>query len=100
MLEAARRKLEEDAAMNVYPIPDSLAHHYKGSDIALAAIAEGDVAALIYIRDLVPDFGDTVSAAWTDLAENPRVAEVARALETDFGHVVIAMVSGWVATEL
>ncbi len=85
--------------MNVYPVPDALANHYHGRGIALAAITGRQVVALIYVRDIIPDFEDTVEAA-PSIASDARLAKIARALERDFGHVVVGMVSSWEFVEL
>jgi hypothetical protein len=85
--------------MNVYPVPDALQHHYKGRGIALGATRNGELVALVYVRDLIPDFADTVEAAPT-IGDNARVADVARALEKDFGFVRVGIVSSWEFCEL
>lgn len=85
--------------MNVYPVSDSLSHHYKGCGIAVGATKDEALVALIYVRDLIQDFPDTIDAA-PSIADNAKVAEVARALEKEFGFVRIGMVSCWEFCEL
>lgn len=85
--------------MNIYPIPDSLSENYKGCGIALAATQDEKITALLYIRDLDPDFPDTVEAV-PALIENAKVAAAARGLEAAFGFVRVGMVSCWEFCEL
>jgi len=85
--------------MNVFTIPDALAHHYKGVGIALATTDAAQVTSLVYLRDLDTAFDDQISSVPRAI-ENPKIGHVARALEKDFGYVRIGMVSCWEFCEL
>lgn len=82
-----------------WPVPDALAHHYSGRGIALGATRGDTLVALLYIRDLVPDFDDEIESA-EGVLDNPTVLAAARALEADFGHVRVGMASCWEFCEL
>lgn len=46
----------------VIEIPDALADRYKGCGIALAAIRNGTIVGLVYVRDILPDPDDSPTA--------------------------------------
>jgi hypothetical protein len=78
------------------PIPDDLAGAYKGSGHALAAIHDGVIRDLLYLRDLIPDFGpEDVETA----IKNIRLAPTIEHLE-NLGKVSVGMVSCWEYNEL
>lgn len=82
--------------MNVFPIPDELDSAYKGSGHALAAVRNGRVVDLLYLRDLLPDFepADPETAI-----KDVRLASAIDHLSTR-GDVSIGMCSCWEFCEL
>ena len=82
--------------MNVIAIPEELAGAYQGSGHALAAIREGRIIDLLYLRDLLPDFEpDGVETAITDARLAPSIAHL-----SSLGDVSVGMVSCWEFVEL
>ena len=62
--------IELAEAMNTHAIPESLSHQYHGAGWALAAITGGQLVALRYVSDLVPELDD-------DLIEGGNTARAA-----------------------
>jgi len=92
--------------MNTFPIPDELAEAYKGTGHAIAAIKDGRVVDLLYLRDLLLSFSDhdedgngiarhVVAARLADARLGPSV----RHLET-LGDVSLGLCSCWEFNEL
>ena len=82
--------------MTTFPIPDELAAAYKGSGHALAAIKDGALRDILYLRDLLPDFdSDNVQSAITDRRLAPTIAHL-----NALGDVSIGMASCWEFTIL
>lgn len=82
--------------MNVYPIPDTFADAYKGAGHALAAVKDGAVVDLIYLRDVLKDF-DPERAG--DFIGDIRLASTIEHLSR-LGEVSIGMCSCWEFCEL
>lgn len=77
-------------------IPDELAAAYKGSGHALAAIKDGVLRDLLYLRDLLPDFDpEMIEYAIKDARLAPTISHLSA-----LGSVTIGMASGWEFTEL
>ena len=82
--------------MDALPIPDELAAAYKGSGHALAAVKEGRLIDLLYLRDLLPGFEpDDAETAIKDVRLAPTIAHL-----SSIGEVSIGMVSCWEFNEL
>lgn len=82
--------------MNTFSIPDQLAAAYKGSGHALAAVKDGRLLDLLYMRDLLPDFEpEDVETAIKDVRIAPSIAHLSSLGEVSFG-----MVSCWEFNEL
>lgn len=82
--------------MTTFPIPDALAATYKGSGHALAAVKDGELRELLYLRDLLPGFApELVEYAMKDARLAPTIAHLA-----SLGEVSIGMASSWEFTEL
>lgn len=80
--------------MNTLPIPDEMA--YQGSGHALAAIKDGAIIDLLYLRDLLPGFEpEDAEAAITDSRIAPTIAHL-----SSLGEVSIGMCSCWEFCEL
>lgn len=74
--------------MNVYKIPDTLSSNYKGAGYAIASIANGELVALRYLDDVMPnDVADKVADG------GPHVQFFIRQClgTSDAGHVVREM---------
>lgn len=111
---AAGRKLTdwivdrvEAQAMNVYPIPQTLASAYRGAGYALAAIAGGKVVALRYIAGHADDATQDALSEGEAHARRAALAWIAsdaagpvvRELQA-LGHVSAGMCSSWEFVEL
>lgn len=82
--------------MSTFPIPDELADAYKGSGHALAAVKDGQLRDLLYLRDLLPNFRpEDVETAIRDAHLAPAI----RHLE-QLGEVSVGMCSCWEFCEL
>lgn len=82
--------------MNVFPVPDELAAAYRGSGHALAAVKNGRLIDLLYLRDLLPDFNaEDVESAVKDV----RLASSMKHLSS-LGDVSVGMCSCWEFCEL
>lgn len=82
--------------MNALPIPDELADAYHGAGHALAAIKDGALLDILYLRDLIPDFDpDRVEYAIKDGRLAPTIAHL-----STLGEVSVGMVSCWEFIEL
>jgi hypothetical protein len=88
----------EARKMNVFPIPEALASKYHGAGYALAAVLEGSVIDLVYLREALPDFGEERQDALAAI-DDPRIAPTVRRLQA-LGQVSIGMCSGWEFVEL
>jgi len=82
--------------MNTFPIPDELAGAYKGCGHALAAVNNGCLIDLLYLRDLLPDFDPERPEAFIG---DYRLAPTITHLEA-LGQVSIGMCSCWEFCEL
>lgn len=111
---AAGRKLTdwivdrvEAQAMNVYPIPQTLASAYHGAGYALAAIASGHLVALRYLddhaddatQDALVDGGAQARRAAQDWITSDAAGPVVRELQA-LGRVSAGMCSSWEFVEL
>lgn len=88
--------------LTTWPIPASLADRYSGAGHALAAVAGGQLVALVYLRELLPnlqedDDGDELVDQ--HVLADPRIAPTVR-LYSSLGTVHLGMCSGWTYTEL
>lgn len=82
--------------MTTLPIPDELAAAYKGSGHAIAAVKNGQLLDLLYLRDLIPGFEpENANCAIHDGRIAPTIAHLSR-----LGVVSVGMVSCWEFTEL
>lgn len=82
--------------MNVVPVPDELAAAYKGSGHALAAVKDGHLIDLLYLRDLLPDFNEEdVGSAIKDVRLAPSIKHL-----SNLGDVSVGMCSCWEFCEL
>lgn len=84
--------------MNVYKIPNALAHKYQGSGCALAASANGVLVDICYMRDLLPDADDSI-ANLPALLDDVRLAPTVRFLSS-LGDVHVGMCSALEFVEL
>ena len=82
--------------MNVWPIPDALADAYKGTGHALAAVREGVMIDLIYLRDVIPDFDPDRAQ---DFLGDVRLTSIIQHLDR-LGTVSIGLCSCWEFCEL
>lgn len=111
---AAGRKLTdwivdrvEAQAMNVYPIPLTLASAYRGAGYALAAIASGHLVALRYLddhaddatQDALVDGGAQARRAALAWIASDAAGPVVRELQV-LGRVSAGMCSSWEFVEL
>lgn len=103
----ARLEREEDPAVKVYKISESLASQYHGAGWVLAAIAGGQVVALRYVADVAPpQIADHITEGgpharffvgqWVQTAEAGPVVRELQAL----GQVSVGMCSSWEFVEL
>lgn len=87
--------------MLVFKIPDTLADKYQGAGHALAASAGGQLVALVYLRDALPDLdieADLDGIGASTVADE-RLAPTVRYLSS-LGAVHIGMCSCWEFVEL
>ncbi|ABM59472.1 hypothetical protein Veis_3760 [Verminephrobacter eiseniae EF01-2] len=88
--------------MNVFKVPQSLADKYHGAGYALAATVAGQLVDIVYLADMLPDFGGqdgpTRADAQTAIDE-PVLAPTVRHLQA-LGSVHMGMLSGWAFVEL
>lgn len=89
----------EARPMNVYKIPESLAHKYHGSGHALAAVVRGQVVDLAYLDDVLTDFDQDAPGALRRALNDDRLGPTVRHLQA-LGQVSVCMVSCWEAVEL
>ena len=92
--------------MRVYPIPEALASQYHGAGYALAAIAGGQLVALLYLEDAAPDLGDVLaeggsaaSRAVQNWVASGAAGPTVRELQA-LGDVSVGMCSAWEFCEL
>lgn len=83
--------------MNVYKIPEALASQYHGSGHALVAVTGGQVVALAYLEDALPDFDP--DAPLIAALDDTRLAPTVRRLQS-LGQVSFGMLSCWEFIEL
>lgn len=82
--------------MNVFPIPAEMAAAYKGTGHALAALNDGRIVEILYLRDLLPDFEpDDVENAIQDARLAPSIKHL-----SSLGDVSVGMCSCWEFCEL
>lgn len=82
--------------MPTLPIPAELAAAYRGGGHALAAIKDGRLIDLLYLRDLLSGFDpDNAESAINDVRLAPTIAHL-----SSIGAVSVGMVSCWEFTEL
>lgn len=82
--------------MNTFPIPDELDAAYQGSGHALAAVKDGRLIDLLYLRDLLPGFDpEDAKTAVKDVRLAPTIKHLSGLGEVSFG-----MVSCWEFCEL
>ncbi len=76
---------------NVFKIPESLGHKYRGAGHAVAASLDGELIDFVYLRDALPDFSsDDVLSALGDERLGPTI----RGLQV-LGEVHAGMCSAW-----
>ena len=85
--------------LGVIKIPDALAHQYKEFGKALAAIKDGTIVDLVYIRDILPEADEPAESLFR-LCSDPRVGIAARELLKTADHVFAGMVSTWEFTSV
>lgn len=85
--------------MNVFKIPDSLAHKYRGSGHALVSVTGGQVVDLVYLEDVLPDFDADAPGALVKALADDRLGPAVRHLQA-LGQVSIGMLSCWEFIEL
>lgn len=80
--------------MRVFKIPAALASQYKGSGWALAAIRDGAVVEIIYLRDILPceEFEDSDGKFIPSAIMDTRVGVASKKLDS-VGAVSIGMLS-------
>lgn len=82
--------------MMTLPIPDELESAYKGSGHALAAVRDGRIADLLYLRDLLPDFdAGALERSLSDVRLAPTIAHLSA-----LGAVSVGLCSCWEFCEL
>lgn len=87
--------------MLVFKIPDALADKYQGAGHALAASAGGQLVALVYLRDALPDLDmeDDLDGIDASVLIDERLAPTVRYLSS-LGDVHVGMCSCWEFVEL
>lgn len=87
--------------MLVFKIPETLADKYHGAGHALAASANGELVALAYLRDVLPDIDleDDLGALDASLLTDARLGPTVRYLSS-LGDVHVGMCSSWEFVEL
>lgn len=80
--------------MRVFKIPETLAAQYKGCGWALAAVRDGEVVELIYLRDILPckEFEDDDGKFIPFAIMDARVGAASKKLDA-VGAVSIGMLS-------
>lgn len=81
--------------MKSYPIPKTLGHKYHGSGHALAAVIDGQLVDIIYVRDVLPKFDGNIMA----VLKNKKLGRASRYLSA-LGSVSVGMVSNGEFVEL
>lgn len=81
------------------PIPAALEHRYRGAGPALAAVLGGQLVALTYLDELLPDADLDLAGLPALLLERPEIAPAVRQLQA-LGAVTVGMCGGWTFTEL
>jgi hypothetical protein len=89
----------EARTMNVYKIPEALAHKYHGSGHALVAVTGEQVVDLVYLADALPDFDSDAPGALATAVADARLAPTVRRLQA-LGQLSFGMVSCWEFVEL
>jgi hypothetical protein len=87
-----------DESMRTFKIPDALEDAYRGAGAGLAASVDGELVAIVYIDDIIPNFSGEI-ADLPDAVLDPMVVPTVRYLQT-LGKVHVGMMSGWTFTEL
>jgi hypothetical protein len=92
--------MAEEKIMNVYKIGNNIAEQYHGCGHALAAITNGEVVAIRYLSDIIPEYDendgeDAMKNAIADSCLAPAVREM-QAL----GEMSIGMLSSWEFVEM
>lgn len=89
--------------MAIFAVPDTLEAVYKGDGMALAASHEGQLLALKYLRDLLPDVEslecDERGQVEPGVLEHPRLAPTVRELGA-IGRVHLGVCAGWEFVEV
>lgn len=80
--------------MTIYSIPQTLAHQYHGAGYALAAITGGQVVALVYLADALPDFDPDTPGALPRALDDPKLGPTVRQLSA-LGQLSVGMCSCW-----
>ena len=74
-----------------YPIPEPLMAQYHGSGVALAAMVGGQLIALRYLSDVLPDYDGSMAQA-PQAIDDPRLGPTVRELQA-LGEVFVGMCS-------
>lgn len=82
--------------MNSFKVPQTLAEKYRGSGLALAATANGELVDIVYLSDIVGDFDPDELAV---VVEDERLGPSVRYLQS-LGNVHVGMLSSWEFVEL
>ena len=85
--------------MLVFKIRDALADKYHGAGYSLAASVNGELVALIYIRDVLPNLDLENDSAVLTLLNDTRLGPTVRLLSA-LGVVHFGMCSCWEFVEL
>lgn len=80
----------------VWKIEEDLADQYHGAGLALAAITDGRVVKIVYLRDLLPGFEVARSGKMElfQALDDPRLGPAIRLLQS-LGEVSVGMCSCW-----
>ncbi|WP_265286901.1 hypothetical protein [Verminephrobacter eiseniae] len=92
----------EHNTMNVFKVPQSLADKYHGAGYGLAATVAGQLVDIVYLADMLPDFGGEDGPTRADAQaaiDEPALAPTVRHLQA-LGSVHMGMLSGWAFVEL
>ena len=84
--------------MRTFKVPDTLADAYHGAGRALTASVNGQLVALRYLADVLPEFDGSEASALA-LLDDARIAPAVRELQA-LGEVSVGMCSGWEFIEL
>jgi hypothetical protein len=79
--------------MQVFKIGDAIANQYRGCGHAIAAVANGEVVALRYLWELIPDYpADATAVDFQEAMNDPMVGSATREIR-DKGDIYAGMCS-------